>query len=106
LSAESKRERRAKIINAKDEFQAAEELVEAAWMISAQPIALQLRFLETMREISSEHRTTTILAVPLALRNVAVSGCLLREVLQEFLDSLDKRRELIWIVLRERFVNI
>ena len=70
------------------------------------PIALQLRFLQTMSEISSEHRTMTILPVSLALRNVAVSGCLLWEVLQEFLDSLNERRELIWIVLRKRFVNI
>jgi len=65
--AESERERRAKIINAEGEFQAAEKLVQAAAMISAQPIALQLRFLQTMKEISSEHNTTTILTVPLDL---------------------------------------
>ena len=65
--AESERERRAKIINAEGEFQAAEKLVQAAAMISEQPIALQLRFLQTMREISSEHNTTTILPVPLDL---------------------------------------
>src|SRR5436189_1620172 len=63
--AESERERRAKIINAEGEFQAAEKLVQAAAMISAQPIALQLRFLQTMREISSEHNTTTFLPIPL-----------------------------------------
>jgi hypothetical protein len=57
---ESERERRAKIINAEGEFQ-------AAAMISAQPIALQLRFLQTMKEISSEHNTTTILPVPIDL---------------------------------------
>src|SRR6059036_2020234 len=56
--AESERERRAKIINAEGEFQAAEKLVQAAGMISAQPIALQLRFLQAMREIASEHNTT------------------------------------------------
>ena len=67
MSAESERERRAKIINAKGEFQAAEKLVQAASMISTQPIALQLRSLETMREISSEHHTTTILPVTLDL---------------------------------------
>ena len=65
--AESERERRAKIINAEAEFQAAQKLVQAASMISAQPIALQLRFLQTMREISSEHKTTTILPVPINL---------------------------------------
>lgn len=65
--AETERERRAKIINAEGEFQAAEKLVRAAAMISAQPIALQLRFLQTMREISSEHNTTTFLPVPIDL---------------------------------------
>src|ERR1700745_649834 len=65
--AETERERRAKIINAQGEFQAAEKLVQAAAMISAQPIALQLRFLQTMREISSEHNTTTFLPVPIDL---------------------------------------
>jgi regulator of protease activity HflC (stomatin/prohibitin superfamily) len=65
--AESERERRAKIINAEGEFQAAEKLVRAASMISAQPIALQLRFLQTMKEISSEHNTTTILPIPIDL---------------------------------------
>src|SRR5215831_127370 len=65
--AETERERRAKIINAEGEFQAAEKLVQAAAMISAQPIALQLRFLQTMREISSEHKTTTILPIPINL---------------------------------------
>ncbi|MGC8829126.1 MAG: SPFH domain-containing protein [Verrucomicrobiia bacterium] len=63
--AETERERRAKIINAEGEFQAAEKLVQAAKMISAQPIALQLRFLQTMREISSEHNTTTFFPIPI-----------------------------------------
>ena len=65
--AETERERRAKIINAEGEFQAAEKLVQAASMISAQPIALQLRYLQTMKEISSEHSTTTFLAIPIEL---------------------------------------
>jgi regulator of protease activity HflC (stomatin/prohibitin superfamily) len=63
--AETERERRAKIINAEGEFQAAEKLVQAAEMISKQPIALQLRFLQTMREISSEHNTTTFFPIPI-----------------------------------------
>jgi regulator of protease activity HflC (stomatin/prohibitin superfamily) len=63
--AETERERRAKIINAEGEFQAAEKLVQAAAMISEQPIALQLRFLQTMKEISNEHNTTTFLPVPI-----------------------------------------
>src|SRR5260221_12872700 len=61
--AESKRERRAKIINAEAEFQAAEKLVQAASMISAQPIALQLRFLHTIKEISSEPTARTSMAI-------------------------------------------
>lgn len=65
--AETERERRAKIINAEGEFQAAEKLVQAAQMISAQPIALQLRFLQTVREISSEHNTTTFIPIPIDL---------------------------------------
>lgn len=65
--AEAERERRAKIVNAEGEFQAAEKMVQAAQMISAQPIALQLRFLQTMREISSEHNTTTFLPIPIDL---------------------------------------
>lgn len=65
--AEAERERRAKIVNAEGEFQAAEKMVQAAAMMSQQPIALQLRFLQTMREISSEHNTTTFLPVPIDL---------------------------------------
>src|SRR5712672_1346809 len=65
--AEAERERRAKIVNAEGEFQAAEKMVQAAAMISEEPIALQLRFLQTMREISSEHNTTTFLPIPIDL---------------------------------------
>ena len=65
--AEAERERRAKIVNAEGEFQAAEKMVQAAAMISKEPIALQLRFLQTMREISNEHSTTTFLPLPLEL---------------------------------------
>lgn len=65
--AEAERERRAKIVNAEGEFQAAEKMVQAAAMISQEPIALQLRYLQTMREIASEHNTTTFLPVPIDL---------------------------------------
>ncbi len=65
--AESERQRRAKIINAEAEFQAAEKLVQAAEMIAAQPIALQLRFLQTMSEIAGENNTTTFLPLPMDL---------------------------------------
>jgi regulator of protease activity HflC (stomatin/prohibitin superfamily) len=72
--AEAERERRAKIVNAEGEFQAAEKMVQAAAMISKEPIALQLRFLQTMREISSEHNTTTFLPVPIDLFGPFIKG--------------------------------
>jgi regulator of protease activity HflC (stomatin/prohibitin superfamily) len=65
--AESERERRAKIIDAEGEFQAAAKLVEAGRMIAAQPVALQLRFLQTLREISTERSRVTFLPLPLDL---------------------------------------
>jgi regulator of protease activity HflC (stomatin/prohibitin superfamily) len=65
--AEAERERRAKVVNAEGEFQAAEKMVQAAAMISKEPIALQLRYLQTMREMASEHSTTTFLPIPIDL---------------------------------------
>ena len=65
--AEAERERRAKVVNAEGEFQAAEKLVQAAGMIAVQPIALQLRYLQTMAEIASEHNTATFIPIPMDL---------------------------------------
>jgi regulator of protease activity HflC (stomatin/prohibitin superfamily) len=65
--AESERERRAKIINAEGEYQAANRLVEAAGIISKHPEALQLRYLQTMREMSSENNTTTFFPIPIEM---------------------------------------
>jgi regulator of protease activity HflC (stomatin/prohibitin superfamily) len=65
--AEAERERRAKIVNAEGEFQAAEKMVRAAAMMAQEPIALQLRYLQTMREIASEHNTTTFFPMPAEL---------------------------------------
>ena len=65
--AEAERERRAKVVNAEGEFQAAEKMVQAAAMISKEPIALQLRYLQTMREMATEHNTTTFLPLPIDL---------------------------------------
>jgi len=65
--AEAERERRAKVINADGEFQAAAKLAEASEIIQDHPMALQLRYLQTMREISSERNTTTIFPFPLEL---------------------------------------
>ena len=65
--AEAERERRAKIVNAEGEFQAAEKMAQAAAVISKEPMALQLRYLQTMREMASEHNTTTFLPLPIEL---------------------------------------
>ena len=65
--AEAERERRAKVINSEGEFQAAQKLYEAAVVIAQEPIAVQLRFLQTIREISSEGSTNTIIPLPIDL---------------------------------------
>ena len=65
--AEAERERRAKVINAEAEFQAANRLTEAAAIIAKHPEALQLRYLQTLREISSESNTTTFFPIPIDL---------------------------------------
>jgi regulator of protease activity HflC (stomatin/prohibitin superfamily) len=63
--AESERERRAKIINAEGEYQASEKLAMAAKVIAAEPVAIQLRYLATLSEISTEHGSTVIFPVPM-----------------------------------------
>jgi len=65
--AEAERERRAKVINAEGEFQAATRLADAAGIITKHPEALQLRYLQTLREISSESSTTTFFPIPIDL---------------------------------------
>jgi regulator of protease activity HflC (stomatin/prohibitin superfamily) len=63
--AEMERERRAKVINAEGEFQAAEKLVQAAVKISTQPVALQLRYLQALTEVATEHNSTIIFPIPI-----------------------------------------
>jgi regulator of protease activity HflC (stomatin/prohibitin superfamily) len=65
--AEVERERRAKVINAEGEFQAAQRLQEAAHIMGSEPISVQLRFLQTLSEVASEHNSTTIFPVPIDL---------------------------------------
>lgn len=65
--AEAERERRAKVIHAEGEFQAAQKLSDAAHIIAAQPTALQLRFLQTLAEISTEKNSTIIFPIPIDL---------------------------------------
>ena len=78
--AEAERERRSKVINAEGEFQAAERLAQAAEIIAQHPQALQLRYLQTLREVAAENNSTTIFPLPIDLltpflkKNVASEG--------------------------------
>ena len=72
--AEAERERRAKIINAEGEFQAAAKLADAAAILGREPSALQLRYLQTLLEIGADQSTTIVFPLPL-------------DVLAPFLDS-------------------
>jgi len=68
--AEAERERRAKVINSEGEYQASTRLAEAAEILSKHPEALQLRYLQTLREISYENNSTTIFPIPIDLFKV------------------------------------
>jgi regulator of protease activity HflC (stomatin/prohibitin superfamily) len=65
--AEAERERRAKVINAEGEFQAAQRLADASVIIEQHPVALQLRYLQTLAEIATENNSTTLFPVPIDL---------------------------------------
>jgi len=65
--AEAERERRAKVINAEGEFQAAQKLADASAVIGQHPMALQLRFLQTLTEVASENNSTTVFPLPIDL---------------------------------------
>jgi regulator of protease activity HflC (stomatin/prohibitin superfamily) len=65
--AEAERERRAKVIGAEGEFQAASKLAQAAEIIQQHPMAIQLRYLQTLREIASENNSTTLFPIPIDL---------------------------------------
>jgi len=65
--AEAERERRAKVIAAEGEFQAAQRLGEAAAIMAREPITIQLRYLQTLAEIATENNSTTIFPVPMDL---------------------------------------
>jgi regulator of protease activity HflC (stomatin/prohibitin superfamily) len=65
--AEAERERRAKVINAEGEFQAAQKLVEAAALMETQPMSLQLRYLQTLNQIAAENNSTTVFPIPIDL---------------------------------------
>ncbi|MBM3319566.1 MAG: slipin family protein [Candidatus Eisenbacteria bacterium] len=75
--AEAERERRAKVIHAEGEFQAAGKLTEAAHTIAAEPVAIQLRYLQTLTEISAEKNSTILFPIPI-------------ELLRGMIDSMDR----------------
>src|SRR3989475_51793 len=68
--AEAERERRAKVINAEGELQASEKLAQAAHIIGSEPAAIQLRYLQTVTEISSENNSTTFFPIPIDMFKV------------------------------------
>jgi regulator of protease activity HflC (stomatin/prohibitin superfamily) len=72
--AEAERERRAKVINAEGEFQAAQKLADASAVIGQHPMALQLRFLQTLTEVASENNSTTIFPLPVDLITPFLKG--------------------------------
>jgi regulator of protease activity HflC (stomatin/prohibitin superfamily) len=78
--AEAERERRAKVIHAEGEFQASGKLREAADVISENPTAVQLRYLQTLTEVASEKNSTTIFPVPI-------------DMLKPFINMIEKKKE-------------
>jgi regulator of protease activity HflC (stomatin/prohibitin superfamily) len=77
--AEAERERRAKVINAEGEYQAAQRLAEAAQIIGQYPTAILLRFLQTLSEVASERNSTTIFPIPI-------------ELIRPFIETGDKKK--------------
>lgn len=71
--AEAERERRAKVIKAEGEFQASQRLMEAAKVISPYPVAVQLRYLQTLAEIATENNSTTVFPIPLDMLSAFMS---------------------------------
>ncbi len=76
--AEAERERRAKVINAEGEFQAAQKLADAGKVIAEQPVALQLRYLQTLVQVASENNSTTLFPIPI-------------DLFRPFLDLIEKK---------------
>jgi len=68
--AEAERERRAKVIAAEGEYQAAQKLAEAASLMQREPMSLQLRYLQTLVQIGTENNTTTVFPIPIDMLNL------------------------------------
>ncbi len=78
--AEAERERRAKVIHAEGEFQASKQLSNAAKVISENPMAMQLRFLQTLSEVASENNSTLVFPVPI-------------DLFKPFIEAMEKMKE-------------
>ena len=78
--AEAERERRAKVISAEGEFQASEKLSNAAEVLSRFPVSVQLRFLQTLKEIATEQNSTIVFPVPI-------------DLVEAFIDKLGKKKK-------------
>jgi regulator of protease activity HflC (stomatin/prohibitin superfamily) len=78
--AEAERERRAKIISAEGEFQASEKLSKAAEVLSKFPVSIQLRFLQTLKEIATEQNSTIVFPVPI-------------DLVEAFMDKMGKEKK-------------
>ncbi|MDP3181800.1 MAG: slipin family protein [Desulfobaccales bacterium] len=81
--AEAERERRAKVINAEGEFQAAAKMAEAAKVLATEPMSLQLRYLQTLREIATEKNSTILFPIPIDLIKPFIKMAERMEALEE-----------------------
>jgi regulator of protease activity HflC (stomatin/prohibitin superfamily) len=81
--AEAERERRAKVINAEGEFQAAQRMADAAKVLATEPMSLQLRYLQTLREIAAEKNSTTLFPIPIDLITPFIKMAKKLEIMEE-----------------------
>lgn len=81
--AEAERERRAKVINAEGEFQAAQKMADAAKVLATEPMSLQLRYLQTLREIATEKNSTILFPIPIDLIKPFIKMAERMEALEE-----------------------
>ncbi len=84
--AEAERERRAKVINAEGEFQASQKMADAAKVLATEPMSLQLRYLQTLREIAAEKNSTTLFPIPIDLITPFIK-------MAQRMDKLDEAKE-------------
>jgi regulator of protease activity HflC (stomatin/prohibitin superfamily) len=94
--AEAERDRRAKVIHADAEFQAAQTLVNAATILASVPAAMQLRYLQTLTEIGGEHNTTVVFPMPLDIVKPFLARIRRMKTGKDILASIDFRNRSLW----------